>query len=303
MGDGAKPGGVDLYVGGTEHAVLHLLYARFWHKVLFDLGHLTTPEPFQKLVNQGMILGDDGQKMSKSRGNVVNPDEVVSEYGADALRLYEMFMGPLEHGKPWSMTGVEGVYRFLARVWRLAMTEDQEGNWGISEDLAEQELTSTQRRVLHATIKKVTQDIESLAFNTAISQMMICTNEFTGAKPRPIESLRILLRLLSPFAPHLCEEIWWRLGTKFPDSGFAGLASQSSWPNWNEEYLVVDEITYAVQINGKVRGHLTVPTSADRESVEKTALCDPAILEILDGKEVKKVIVVPGRLVNLVVAG
>jgi leucyl-tRNA synthetase len=303
MGGGGKPGGVDLYVGGTEHAVLHLLYARFWHKALFDLGHLTTPEPFQKLVNQGMILGDDGQKMSKSRGNVVNPDEVVTEYGADALRLYEMFMGPLEHGKPWSMTGVEGVYRFLARVWRLAMNEDQEGNWVVSDDLTDQELTSTQRRVLHATIKKVTQDIESLAFNTAISQMMICTNEFTGTKPRPIEALRILLPLLSPFAPHLCEEIWLKLASRFPNSGFVGLASQSSWPNWNEEYLIVDEITYAVQINGKVRGHLAVATSADRESVERLAMADTSVQALLEGKEVKKVIVVPSRLVNIVVTG
>ena len=300
MGGTGTPGGVDLYVGGTEHAVLHLLYARFWHKVLFDLGHLTTPEPFQRLVNQGMILGDDGQKMSKSRGNVVNPDAVVAEYGADALRLYEMFMGPLEHGKPWSMTGVEGVYRFLARVWRMVMMENQEGNWVLSEDLAEQELTAGQRRVLHSTIKKVTQDIESLSFNTAISQMMIFTNEFTNAKPRPLEALRLFLPLLSPFAPHLVEEIWFHLSAKFP--GFEGLASQSAWPAWNEEYLIVDEISYAVQINGKVRGHLTVPTGADKESVEKAAFADPALAEHLVGKEVKKVIVVPGRLVNIVVA-
>jgi leucyl-tRNA synthetase len=296
----AKPGGVDLYVGGTEHAVLHLLYARFWHKVLFDLGYLTTPEPFQRLVNQGMILGDDGQKMSKSRGNVVNPDEVVAEYGADALRLYEMFMGPLEHGKPWSMTGVEGVYRFLARVWRLALCEDQEGNWVLSEDLSEQQLTESQRRVLHTTIKKVTQDIESLSFNTAISQMMICTNEFTGAKPRPLEALRLFLPLLSPFAPHLVEEIWSRLASKY--KGFTGLASQAAWPAWNEEFLVVNEITYAVQINGKVRGHLTVPTAADKESVEKATFADASLAPFLEGKEVKKVIVVPGRLVNIVVA-
>jgi len=300
MGSKAKPGGVDLYVGGTEHAVLHLLYARFWHKVLFDLGHLTTPEPFQRLVNQGMILGDDGQKMSKSRGNVVNPDEVVAEYGADALRLYEMFMGPLEHGKPWSMTGVEGVYRFLARVWRLALCEDQEGNWVLSEDLSEQQLTESQRRVLHTTIKKVTQDIESLSFNTAISQMMICTNEFTGAKPRPLEALRLFLPLLSPFAPHLVEEIWSRLASKY--KGFTGLASQAAWPAWNEEFLVVNEITYAVQINGKVRGHLTVPTAADKESVEKATFADASLAPFLEGKEVKKVIVVPGRLVNIVVA-
>ena len=295
------PGGVDLYVGGTEHAVLHLLYARFWHKVLFDLGHLTTPEPFQRLVNQGMILGDDGQKMSKSRGNVVNPDEVVAEYGADALRLYEMFMGPLEHGKPWSTTGVEGVYRFLARVWRLAMTEDQEGNPILSEDLAEADLSSAQRRMLHATIKKVTQDIESLSFNTAISQMMICTNEFTSAKPRPVEALRLFLPLLSPFAPHLVEELWSRLTTKF--AGFEGLASQTTWPAWNEEYLVVNEISYALQVNGKVRGHLVVAISADKETVEKAALADATLAPHLEGKEIKKVIVVPGRLVNIVVAG
>ena len=301
MGSAQTPGGVDLYVGGTEHAVLHLLYARFWHKVLFDLGHLTTPEPFQKLVNQGMILGNDGQKMSKSRGNVVNPDDIIAEYGADSLRLYEMFMGPLEHGKPWSTTGVEGIYRFLARVWRLAMAEDQEGNWILSEDLAEVDLTSSQRRVLHMTIKKVTQDIESLSFNTAISQMMICTNEFTGAKPRPIEALRLMLPLLSPFAPHLTEELWLRLAAKF--SGFNGLASQPHWPIWNEEYLVVDEVSYAIQINGKVRGHITVPISTDKESVEKTALSDLSFSSHLEGKEIKKVIVVPGRLVNIVVGG
>jgi leucyl-tRNA synthetase len=299
MGANGKPGGVDLYVGGTEHAVLHLLYARFWHKVLRDLGHLTTPEPFQRLVNQGLILGQDGVKMSKSRGNVVNPDSVVSEYGADSLRLYEMFMGPLEHGKPWSTTGVEGVYRFLARVWRLAMTEDQEGNWVLSADLAEQELTSSQRRVLHATIKKVSGDIEALSFNTAISQMMVCTNEFTSATPRPLEALRLFLPLLSPFAPHLVEELWSRLATKF--SGFEGLASQAAWPTWNEEYLVVDEITYAVQINGKVRGHVTVPTAADKQAVEKATFAEESLKPHLDGKEVKKVIVVPGRLVNIVV--
>ncbi len=301
MGSQGTTGGVDLYVGGTEHAVLHLLYARFWHKVLFDLGHLTTPEPFQRLVNQGMILGDDGQKMSKSRGNVVNPDEVIAEYGADSLRLYEMFMGPLEHGKPWSTTGVEGVYRFLARVWRLAMTENHEGNYILSEDLAEQELTNAQRRMLHATIKKVTHDIESLSFNTAISQMMICTNEFTTAKPRPLEALRLFLPLLSPFAPHLTEELWSRLSTKF--SGFDGLASQSQWPQWNEEYLTVDEISYAVQINGKVREHITVSVSADKETVEKAIFSNPSVAAHLEGKEIKKVVVVLGRLVNIVVVG
>ena len=301
MGSATTPGGVDLYIGGTEHAVLHLLYARFWHKVLFDLGQLTTPEPFQRLVNQGMILGDDGQKMSKSRGNVVNPDEVVAEYGADSLRLYEMFMGPLEHSKPWSMTGVEGVYRFLARVWRLAMSEDQEGNWNLSGDLSEQELSAGQRRVLHATIKKVSQDIDALSFNTAISQMMICTNEFTATKPRPVEALRVLLTLLSPFAPHLAEEIWMQLGERF--TGFGGLASQAKWPEWNEEYLAIDEVSYALQVNGKVRGHLMLPISANKGDVEKAALTDSSLAPHLAGKEIKKIVVVPGRLINIVVSG
>jgi leucyl-tRNA synthetase len=301
MGSATTPGGVDLYIGGTEHAVLHLLYARFWHKVLFDLGQLTTPEPFQRLVNQGMILGDDGQKMSKSRGNVVNPDEVVAEYGADSLRLYEMFMGPLEHSKPWSMTGVEGVYRFLARVWRLAMSEDQEGNWNLSGDLSEQELSAGQRRVLHATIKKVSQDIDALSFNTAISQMMICTNEFTATKQRPVEALRVLLPLLSPFAPHLAEEIWMQLGKRF--TGFGGLASQAKWPEWNEEYLAIDEVSYALQVNGKVRGHLMLPISANKGDVEKAALTDSSLAPHLAGKEIKKIVVVPGRLVNIVVSG
>jgi leucyl-tRNA synthetase len=305
MGSNQTQGGVDLYVGGTEHAVLHLLYARFWHKVLFDLGHLTTPEPFQRLINQGMILGNDGLKMSKSRGNVVNPDEVVAHYGADSLRLYEMFMGPLEHGKPWSTTGVEGVYRFLARVWRLAMTEDQEGNWGLSEDLTEVDFTSTQCRVIHATIKKVTHDIEALSFNTAISQMMICTNEFTSARARPVEMLRLFLPLLSPFAPHLAEELWSRLAAKF--TRFEGLVSQSSWPLWKEEYLLIDEIIYAVQMNGKIRGHLTLPSAANHESIENSVrqaiLTDASLVPHFQGKEIKKIIVVLGRLVNIVVAG
>ena len=195
--------GVDLYVGGTEHAVLHLLYARFWHKVLFDLGHVSTPEPFFKLVNQGLILGEDGQKMSKSRGNVINPDDVLAEYGADAFRLYEMFMGPLEQMKPWSMTGVEGVSRFLARVWRLMMEENQAGQWVLSDAVQDVEPTRAQLKVIHATIKKVGEDIEALSFNTAIAQMMIFVNAFTTADARPVSALRTLLVLLNPFAPHL----------------------------------------------------------------------------------------------------
>ncbi len=298
MNDG-KPGGVDLYVGGTEHAVLHLLYARFWHKVLFDLGYLTTPEPFQRLVNQGIILGPDNQKMSKSRGNVVNPENVISEYGADSLRLYEMFMGPLEQMKPWSMKGVEGVYRFLGRVWRLAMEENQEGDWAVSPDLVESELTASQRRVAHATIKKVGEDIESLAFNTAISQMMVFTNEFVNAAPRPVEALRVLLPVLSPFAPHLADELWTRLAAKFPR--FDGLASAQQWPAYNEEFLVVDEIAYGVQVNGKVRDHITVKKDATDAEIEAQALSAPKVQESTAGKTVAKVIVVRGKLVNVVV--
>ncbi|MBX9743015.1 MAG: leucine--tRNA ligase [Chthoniobacterales bacterium] len=292
---------VDLYVGGTEHAVLHLLYARFWHKALFDLGCLTTVEPFQRLVNQGMILGSDGQKMSKSRGNVVNPSEVIKQYGADAVRLFEMFMGPLEHSKPWSTTGVEGIYRFLARIWRLAMKEQGPGEWSLSENVTETPLTSAQQKTVHATIKKVTKDIEALSFNTAIAQMMIFVNEFTSAKLCPLEALQILLQLLSPFAPHLAEELWSSLAEKFPSlKTVAVLASQAPWPIWQEEYLCFEEVTYAVQVNGKVRTRLTLPSTASKEAVEKAALAEPALLSHLENKKIEKVIIVPGRLVNIV---
>ena len=302
LGDGQpKPGGVDLYVGGTEHAVLHLLYSRFWHMVLHDLGHLPTPEPFQRLVNQGIILGTDGQKMSKSRGNVVNPDEVIDDYGADAFRLYEMFMGPLEQMKPWSMKGVEGVYRFLARVWRLAMTEDQEGHWQLSETLADIEPTSSQLRVLHATIKKVTGDLATLSFNTAISQMMVCVNELTSAEKRPVSALRTLLVLLSPFAPHMAEELWEQLGEKFP--GFKGSAHTQTWPTHDESLLVENEIEIVLQINGKVRDKMVVAKDAPREALESAARAHEKFAAQLAGKEIVKVIAVPGKLVNFVVKG
>ena len=294
-----KPcGGVDLYVGGTEHAVLHLLYARFWHKVLFDLGYLSTSEPFQRLVNQGIILGPDNQKMSKSRGNVVNPENVIAEYGADSLRLYEMFMGPLEQMKPWSMKGVEGVYRFLGRVWRLVMEETQEGNWRLSHELADVELSDRQLRLVHATIKKVTEDIESLAFNTAISQMMILTNEFVNSRPRPVPGLRILLMLLSPFAPHVSEELWERLGEKF--TGFPGRASMQSWPVHDKNLLTVDEVEYAVQINGKVRDRMLAKKEASDSQLEEAALATPKIREAVAGKPVIKTIIVRDKLVNIV---
>lgn len=300
LGDGSnQPGGVDLYVGGTEHAVLHLLYSRFWHMVLHDLGFLPTPEPFQRLVNQGIILGADGQKMSKSRGNVVNPDDVINDYGADAFRLYEMFMGPLEQMKPWSMKGVEGVYRFLARVWRLVMQEDQEGRWQMSDAVADIEPTASQLRTLHATIKKVTADISTLSFNTAIAQMMVCVNELTSAEKRPASALRTLLVLLSPFAPHIAEELWERLGEKF--SGFGGLAQSQDWPRHDESLLVENEVEIVLQINGKVRGRLVVSKDADREQLETAARADEKIAAQIAGKKIIKVIAVPGKLVNFVI--
>ncbi len=294
-----KPGGVDLYVGGTEHAVLHLLYARFWHKVLFDLGHVSTPEPFQRLVNQGLILGEDGQKMSKSRGNVVNPDDVIKEYGADALRLYEMFMGPLEATKPWSMSGVEGVFRFLARVWRLVMEENQAGEWQRSaavQDVPDWEQGNKPlAKVVHATIKKVGEDIEDLSFNTAISQMMVCTNALIAATPRPAGAIRLLLQVLNPFAPHLSEELNSILG------GTTLLADQP-WPAFDPALLIEDEIELPVQINGKLRDKIVVKKDATQADIEAIAKSAPKIAEAITGKMIKKLIVVPGRLVNIVVA-
>lgn len=300
MGKGSgKPGGVDLYVGGTEHAVLHLLYARFWHKVLHDLGHVSTREPFQKLVNQGLILGEDGQKMSKSRGNVVNPDDVVENFGADSLRLFEMFMGPLEQVKPWSTKGVEGVNRFLAKVWRLVMDENQEGEWVLSPNLAEVEPTRAQLKVWHETIRKVTQDIESLSFNTAIAQMMICCNELGKAEPRPLSAVAGLLHLLNPFAPHLTEELNERLRERFGDSLPERLAYHA-WPQFDERCLIEDEVEMVVQVNGKLRDRLRVPVGASKEDCEARALGSDNVRRFIEGVTVRKVIVIPGKLVNIV---
>ena len=296
-------GMVDLYVGGTEHAVLHLLYARFWHKVLHDLGHVSTIEPFQKLVNQGLILGEDGQKMSKSLGNVVNPDDVVKEYGADALRLYEMFMGPLEQVKPWQMKGVEGVSRFLARVWRLAFEQNQEGEWIISSKLTNDEPSDKALlKVLHETIKKVSDDIEKLSFNTAISQMMVCTNAFTSAEKLPAVLLRDLLKCLNPFAPHITEEIHEKLGENFPSAKCSSgrILSDRKWPSFNEAYLVEDEVEIVVQVNGKLRGKITVAKDASKEEIETLAQEDSNVQQHTEGKTIRKIIVVPGRLVNIV---
>ncbi len=298
---GGKPGGVDLYVGGTEHAVLHLLYARFWHKVLFDLGYVSTPEPFQRLVNQGLILGEDGQKMSKSRGNVVNPDDVVREYGADALRLYEMFMGPLEQVKPWSMKGVEGVYRFLARVWRLVMEVDDEGVWSISKALQDVPANKQLTKALHETIKKCGEDIEKLSFNTAISQMMVCTNTFTGAEVKPAGAIVTFLKVLSPFAPHLAEELNAILRSKFPALAAPGFLSDDTWPTYDPAALIEDEVEIVFQVNGKLRDKVRVPIKATKEEIEALALGSARVQEFMEGKPAKKVIVVPGKLVNVVV--
>ena len=361
LGNNGNPGGVDLYIGGIEHAVLHLLYARFWHKILNDLGHLSMREPFQKLINQGLIMGpteystfrdpagelvsfkhvketkedkkpvfrhkksgesltkeiideeavtkqkesfvltdnlsirvrDRAEKMSKSRGNVVNPDEVVSEYGADALRLYLMFLGPLEQSAPWNTTGVDGISRFLARVWRVALILNQEGEWEssgkLNDDAANGELT----KIVHASIKKVGEDVEKLRFNTAISQMMECTNAFTAAKGVPHEFFRSLLILLNPFAPHITDELWDRLG-------YEGTCLGQAWPAFDESLLVEDQIEMVVQVNGKVRSKLNVAADSAKETVEAAAQADEKVQGHLQGLTVRKIIVVPGRLVNIV---
>ena len=239
---------VDLYIGGSEHAVLHLLYARFWHKVLFDIGVVSTPEPFLKLVHQGIVLGEDNQKMSKSRGNVVNPDDMIDQFGADAVRLYEMFMGPLEAMKPWSTRGVEGVTRFLERVWRLMV--DEQGR--LSHAVVSAEPSLDHQRLLHQTIKKVTEDIEALRFNTAISQMMIFTNEMTKAQQRSRSVIEPFVLLLSPFAPHVAEELWDLLGRQ-PS------VSQQPWPIFDPAMTVSERMVIPVQVNGRLRAKIDVP--------------------------------------------
>jgi leucyl-tRNA synthetase len=296
---GDKPGGVDLYVGGTEHAVLHLLYARFWHKVLFDLGYVSKPEPFQRLVNQGIILGEDNQKMSKSRGNIVNPDDVIDQHGADAFRCYEMFMGPLQQMKPWSTRGVEGVARFLARVWRLLMTENQRGEWELSSKVKAADPNKPQQKMLHATIKKVTADIESFSFNTAISQMMIFVNAFTNVDVIPTSAMRSFLILLNPFAPHIASELWERLNVKFTDAH--GDITEQAWPRCDERLLAEQEVEIVIQINGKLRDRMKMPVLATEEELKTAALSNQKIQDRLAGKTVRNMIVVPRKLVNIVV--
>jgi leucyl-tRNA synthetase len=279
---------VDLYVGGSEHAVLHLLYSRFWHKVLYDIGVVTTPEPFKKLVHQGIVLGEDNQKMSKSRGNVVNPDEMIDRFGADAVRLYEMFMGPLEAMKPWSTHGVEGVTRFLERVWRLIVNDEGRLSSGIVPSAPAVEHV----RILHQTIKKVTEDIEQLRFNTAISQMMVFTNEMTKLDQRPRSLIEPFVLLLSSFAPHIAEELWSVLG-------HAPSVSQQPWPEFDPALTVSDRLTIPVQVNGKLRARIEVGVDAGRQEVEAVARHEAQ--EWLQGTEPKKVIYVEKKLINFVV--
>ncbi len=329
---GGKSAGVDLYVGGTEHAVLHLLYARFWHKVLFDLGCVSTPEPFFKLVNQGMVLGEDNQKMSKSRGNVIPVDVPVREVGTDALRLYEMFMGPLEMVKPWSTKGVEGVYRFLGRVWRLFVDEKSETEFEQAETTAgaqnleglldtikldssikEAAPTPAQLKALQACIKKVTEDLDGLRFNTAISALMVFVNDAMTWETKPISVLRDFLILLQPFAPHLAEELWSKVqgpksessrsaeGTTVDSGQWTGNLGYQPWPKFDAALLVESEMEIPVQVNGKLRDVIKVPADADNAAIEAAAKASEKVQLFLAGKTIKKVIVVPKKLVNLII--
>jgi leucyl-tRNA synthetase len=262
---------------------------------------VSTPEPFQRLVNQGLILGEDGQKMSKSRGNVVNPDDVVAGYGADSLRLYEMFMGPLEQVKPWSMKGVEGVHRFLARAWRVVMEQDQSGAWVFSTQLQDVMPEKKLTKVLHETIKKCGEDIEKLSFNTAISQMMILTNALTQSEVRPVSVVATFLRVLSPFAPHLAEELNAIVRSVFPSHAAPGFVADAEWPVFDPAALIEDEVEIVFQVNGKLRDKVLVPIGAPKEEIEKIALASARVQEFMEGKPVKKIIYVPGKLVNVVV--
>jgi leucyl-tRNA synthetase len=279
---------VDLYVGGSEHAVLHLLYARFWHKVLFDIGAVKDPEPFLKLVHQGMILGENNEKMSKARGNVVNPDDVVREYGADALRMYEMFMGPLEQVKPWQTSGIEGVRRFLDRAWNVAHASPS------ADPAAYDDAT---RRLVHKTVKKVTADIEGMRFNTAISAMMILVKHLGSLDRVPLDAAKALTLLLSPFAPHLGEELWQRL------NGHAELRSLAyePWPSFDPELVRDEVVEIGVQINGKLRGTVTLAVEADEGAARAAAEAEPRIAPHLEGKTVKKFIYVKGKIVSFIV--
>lgn len=280
---------VDLYIGGAEHAVLHLLYARFWHKFLYDLGVVPTKEPFERLYNQGMILGENNEKMSKSKGNVVNPDDVVEEFGADTLRVYEMFMGPLDAAIAWSTDGLEGSRKFLDRVWRLLIDED---------DRLRDRITTINDGsldvVYHQTVKKVTQDFENLQFNTGISQLMVFVNAAYKAEGLPVDYIKGFLKMLAPIAPHLGEELWSRVSQTGQSIAY------ETWPTYDAAKLVTDEVEVVFQINGKIRGKATASKDISKEELEKMAMENGNIKEHLEGKTVRKVIVVPGKLVNIV---
>jgi leucyl-tRNA synthetase len=281
---------VDLYIGGAEHAVLHLLYSRFWHKLLYDLGYVSTKEPFKKLINPGMILGEDGQKMSKSRGNVVNPDIVIADYGADSTRLYEMFMGPLEAMKPWSMQGVEGVHRFLQKLWRAVVDRD---TGELEKAVQQAQANEATLRLLDQTIKKVGDDIESFGFNTAISAMMILVNHLSRETVRPKAVVEKLVLILAPFAPHIAEELWEKLG-------HTESLVYELWPEYDKELIKVKEIELAVQIMGKIKDRIVVSADADEDQIKLKALGCEKVIAAMAGKEARKIIVIKSRLVNIV---
>ncbi|WNB93077.1 leucine--tRNA ligase [Bacillus sp. NEB1478] len=281
---------VDIYIGGAEHAVLHLLYARFWHKVLYDLGVVPTKEPFQRLFNQGMILGEGNEKMSKSKGNVVNPDEIVASHGADTLRLYEMFMGPLDASIAWSTTGLDGARRFLDRVWRLLAAENGDG---LNPAIQDAKGTDAFTRLYHITVKKVTEDFEALRFNTAISQLMVFINDANKQEVLPKTLIQGFVKMLSPIAPHICEELWEKLG------GVSSIAYES-WPVWDEAQLVENEVEIVVQVNGKLKSKMTIPANISGQEMEQAALKEEIVRQSIEGKTIRKVITVPGKLVNIV---
>ena len=279
---------VDVYLGGAEHAVLHLLYARFWHKFLYDIGVVSTKEPFQTLYNQGMILGEGNEKMSKSKGNVVNPDDVVKEFGADTLRLYEMFMGPLDASVAWSEKGLEGSRKFLDRVWRLYIDDN-----AVLRDRITTHNDGKLTKVYHQTVKKVGEDIDQLHFNTAISQLMIFVNEAYKAEALPVEYMTGFLQLLAPIAPFVSEELWERMGYKES-------ISLATWPTYDEKELVEDEIEVIFQVNGKLKARVSVANGLSKDELEKVAFENEQIKSAIDGKTVRKVIAVPNKLVNIV---
>ena len=280
---------VDMYIGGAEHAVLHLLYARFWHKFLYDIGVVPTKEPFQRLYNQGMILGENNEKMSKSKGNVVNPDEIVESHGADTLRLYEMFMGPLDASIAWSTNGLDGSRRFLDRIWRLFVEENGE----FTSKLVDRDDSGKLEKVYHQTVKKVTEDYEGMRFNTAISQLMVFINDAYKAEVLPRPYVEGFVKMLAPICPHVAEELWNKLG-------HSDTIAYAAWPAYDEAKLVDDEVEIVVQINGKVKAKLMVPADATREKMQEIAMESDSVKEQIDGKTIRKVIAVPGKLVNIV---